>query len=130
MSHTAIPVYYFIILWQRRGKLDPRFKNEDAALKKRAQDKSLTPYRFLFEDYSTSKWFFEVIDLYRRVVMIGVVPLIGGLGVRARNRNFICPEHASVTPDSDKLWHRDALGARSPSGGRLRPLGGGTIAVS
>lgn len=37
---------------------------------------SLDPIRFLFDDYKLSRWYFEVVDLYRRIIFMAVLPLL------------------------------------------------------
>jgi hypothetical protein len=36
---------------------------------------SLDHIRFLFDDYKLSRWYFEIVDLYRRILFTGVLPL-------------------------------------------------------
>lgn len=38
-------------------------------------NESLDHIRFLFDDYKLSRWYFEVVDLYRRVLFTGILPL-------------------------------------------------------
>ena len=59
-----------------RSQLNPKVANEALALETRDRDESLRPYRFLFSDYKLNRWYFEIVDLYRRIFFIGVLPLI------------------------------------------------------
>jgi hypothetical protein len=42
----------------------------------RDHNEELAPLRFLFVDYKCNKWWFEIADMYRRIIFLGIVPLI------------------------------------------------------
>jgi len=43
----------------------------------RDNDEELASVKFLFQDYLCERWYFEVVDMYRRIVFLGVIPLMG-----------------------------------------------------
>ena len=37
----------------------------------------MTPGCCIGQDYKCERWYFEVVDMYRRIVFLGVIPLLG-----------------------------------------------------
>ena len=72
--YQSIPILYAVLLFKSRRRLDPGFRNELAARRKRGRDKALAPLRFLFEDYVCGQWGFEIFDMWRRIAMVGLLP--------------------------------------------------------
>ena len=64
--YQSIPIMYAAILIMNRKRLNPGFRSEAASRRKRGRDRVLAPYLFLFDDYTCSRWGFEV----RRTVTI------------------------------------------------------------
>ena len=76
-AYQSVPVLWLALLFRRRSMLNPSMNNRDArlALYMRDHNSSLDTIRFLFHDYKCSKWWFEIVEMYRRIVICGVVPL-------------------------------------------------------
>lgn len=65
-----------------RDRLNPiAAANKAHALELRDGDESLNGIRFLFDDYKCGRWYFEIVDMYRRIFFVGVIPLISQDGV-------------------------------------------------
>jgi len=73
----CLPLLYVALLFRVRHKLNPKAPNKQLALELRDHDESLASISFLFSDYKCSRWYFEILDLYRRIFFVGVLPLIG-----------------------------------------------------
>jgi hypothetical protein len=64
--------------------LNPPTTSADAGLVlwMRDRDPTLAPVRFLFAVYQPRYYFWEALELYRRIVFIGVLPLLSANAVR------------------------------------------------
>ena len=49
----------------------------DEVLKVRSQDPDLAPYVFLFGNYEPENWYFEVLELFRKVLLTGFIVWMG-----------------------------------------------------
>jgi len=76
--YQCIPLLWFVLLYRKKSDLNPPTSNHDEklALFIRNQHPELASIRFLFVDYKCSKWWFEIFDMYRRIIFIGVLPLV------------------------------------------------------
>jgi len=74
--YQAIPIMYAVLLFKHRKLLNPGFREEIAGRRKRDRDPRLSHIKFLFADYSCRRWFFEVIDMYRRIAMISLLQFV------------------------------------------------------
>jgi len=76
--YQCIPVLWIGLLYRKRDSLHPSTSNQDERLATFIRDNNpeLAPLRFLFVDYKCSKWWFETADMYRRIVFIGILPLV------------------------------------------------------
>jgi hypothetical protein len=81
--YQFIPILWVLVLYRRRKELNPSNssgvvdeKDDHLALYIRDRNPHLSPLKFLFVDYKCSKWWFEVVDMYRRITFIGVLPLV------------------------------------------------------
>lgn len=72
----SLPLSYIALLYSVRERLNPKMGNPTLAMETRELDETLHAYRFLFSDYKLNRWYFEIVDLYRRIFFIGVLPLI------------------------------------------------------
>jgi hypothetical protein len=84
--YQIIPILWITLLFQKRHVLNPPTFAEDQrlAIYIRSKSEDLFPLKFLFEDYKCNKWWFEVVDMYRRITFIGILPLLSpDSGVRA-----------------------------------------------
>lgn len=76
--YQMIPVTWAFLLYRNKDALNPQTSNHDEtlALFIRDNNENLSPLRFLFYDYKCDKWWFEIADMYRRIVFIGILPLV------------------------------------------------------
>ena len=75
-AYAAVPALWFALLWQQRGRMVPWVGDEQKALHARNADESVAHLRFLFGEYRVGCYWWETLDISRRVVMIGVLPLL------------------------------------------------------
>ena len=75
---VGLPGGCFVLLFVNRAKINPPNVYEDEALRLREADKSLDFIRFLFQSYRPAYWYWEVLEMIRRIFMTG------GLVVLAR----------------------------------------------
>jgi hypothetical protein len=74
--YQLIPLTWMFLLYRNRAALHvATSSNMDEALTQRDEDRSLSHLKFLFKDYKGTKWWFEVAEMYRRIMFIGVLPL-------------------------------------------------------
>ena len=67
---VGVPSIYFVSLYRVRDKINPkRATSECMAFALRSTDVSLTPLKPLFLMYRPEFWYFEVVDVVRRIVM-------------------------------------------------------------
>lgn len=75
-----IPIGYIAILSYHRDHVNPPDAIDmEEALEIRDADKSLYAISFLFHDLKPNRWFHECIDMYRRIIFIGVLPLLSSI---------------------------------------------------
>ena len=55
--------------------LNPNIADVEQMLKARDKEPRLASSRFLWQDYSAKFWFWDVVDVLRRTILIGVLPL-------------------------------------------------------
>jgi len=75
--YLSIPVVWFVLLYRKRDLLNPG-TGDDPEFKRylRSMSTEMDSFRFLFEVYSMPLWWFECVELYRRVAFVGVLPLV------------------------------------------------------
>jgi hypothetical protein len=74
--YQLIPLTWMWLLYRKREHLYiSRGPNEKSELSKRDGNLNLSYLRFLFKDYRGEKWWFEVAEMYRRIMYVGVLPL-------------------------------------------------------
>jgi hypothetical protein len=74
--YQLIPIFWMAILYKHKSALYiPRNENEEFAMRERDANVELSHIKFLFKDYKGDKWWFEVAEMYRRIMFIGVLPL-------------------------------------------------------
>jgi len=76
MVYMSTPLIWFGILYSVRHRLNPKTKDRRLARFLRSEDSGLVSIKFLFEPYRPQYYFFEVVEIYRRVVFIGCLPLV------------------------------------------------------
>ena len=77
---TFLPTASVIALWRQRRKLW-RMNNEEDDETTDPQEKStevLTGLRFLFENYNSDSWYWELIETVRKVILTSGLILVGG----------------------------------------------------
>ena len=67
---------YFTVLYLNRGRINPKAASMHAKLARRSQDSSLTHISFLFKYTRPERWWFEVADALRRVMIMGLLVFI------------------------------------------------------
>ena len=75
-----LPTASWIALWKQQ-RTDSRQKNEDEDEKSNLQEKStevVTGLRFLYENYNSHSWYWELIETIRKVVLTSGLILVGG----------------------------------------------------
>jgi hypothetical protein len=77
LIYQSMPLLYIVLLLRVRDRLQPAASSSELALQLRDNDEQLASVRFLFQDYQCAWWFFEVLDMYRRIIFISVLPLLG-----------------------------------------------------
>jgi len=76
---VGLPGGCFVLLFVNRAKINPIGVSEDEALHLREADKSLDFIRFLFKSYRPAYWYWEVLEMVRRIFMTGfLVVLVRG----------------------------------------------------
>jgi hypothetical protein len=75
--YQMIPVLWLVLLLNKRCKINPAVSATDPklALYIRDKDAALSPIRFLFDSYTVQKWWFEVAEMYRRILFVSIIPL-------------------------------------------------------
>ena len=95
---------WFLLLWRLRAQLNPRKKHSDqrnddnlrppeelerdaeaelaAIQRERLDNPALQATRFLWVDYIPSCFAFEIVEMQRRILFIGVLPLLGDGALR------------------------------------------------
>jgi len=75
---------YFLILYQHRHKINPPLAmTENDAVFTNSIDKSLDPIRQIFRMYRPAYWYFEIIDMSRRIIMMCTLIFVKGDATRA-----------------------------------------------
>ena len=76
--YMSVPLSWLVLLFRLRRRLNPPTTSADAGLVlwMRDRDTTLSPVRFLFEVYHPHYYYWEALELYRRVAFIGVLPLL------------------------------------------------------
>ena len=74
--YLSLPLLWLVLLHRKRHRLNPRPSDRELAYFLRGKDAGLRPLRFLFAIYAPGSWFMEPLEILRRVLFIGVVPLL------------------------------------------------------
>jgi hypothetical protein len=77
--YLAIPLTWFALLFAHRDRLNPApvtGSDRKHSLFIRDNDVELLPLRFLFASYTPPFYFVEVFETYRRILFVGVLPLL------------------------------------------------------
>jgi hypothetical protein len=76
LLYMSTPLVWFLLLYSVKHRLNPNTKDKRLARFLRSEDKGLYAMKFLFEPYRPQYYYFEVTEIYRRVLFIGVLPLL------------------------------------------------------
>jgi hypothetical protein len=76
--YQCVPLIWMTILFTNRKGLNPPTNSTDKnlALYIRDHNRDLYPLRFLFRDYACNTWWFEVAEMYRRILFVSVLGFI------------------------------------------------------
>ena len=81
---VAIPLGTGYLLWRsRHGINPPSAKSEADAITTRSADPEIAPFRELFSPYRPHLYLFEVVEMYRRLIMTGALVFVRGQRTRA-----------------------------------------------
>ena len=70
---------WLVLLWQHRKRLNPPssfFSDMKSVIAKRNEDKHLSTIAFLFSVYKPNYFWFEPVEMYRRIAFVGILPLM------------------------------------------------------
>jgi hypothetical protein len=68
----SIPLMWFAALYRMRDRLNPA-ADTGLVLWMRERDPQLAPLRFLFAPYQPRYYYWEGLELYRRIAFIGIL---------------------------------------------------------
>lgn len=72
----AIPVTSFIVLWrQRRATL--AMKNAGTSTRQESANEIISSLRFLYDNYKPRSWYWELVEMSRKVVLTSGLMLVG-----------------------------------------------------
>jgi len=86
--YLSVPLIWLMMLFKQRDKIRAKAESVQQEVDKsmilRNEHKAeLAPLRLLFDVYRPSLYFFEALEIYRRILFVGVIPLIS---IRAARR--------------------------------------------
>jgi hypothetical protein len=76
LMYLSIPLVWLVLLYGRRQRLNPKTSDPKKAIALRDEDPTLRPLAFLFSVYEPRLYFWEVVDMYRRISFVGALPLL------------------------------------------------------
>ena len=81
---AGTPLLTAVLLWRARHRINPRDAVSEADIvAKRAADPTIDPLRQLFTPYKAHLYLFEVVDMYRRIILTGTLVVISSQPARA-----------------------------------------------
>ena len=81
--YQSIPLVWLYLLRRHRARLKPPTKDKSRAYEERAKDSHVQHLRFLFGDYRCGMYYYEVVEMYRRIFLLGVLPFVPTPIIRA-----------------------------------------------
>ena len=72
--YQGIPLVWLVLLWSHRRTLNPPCHDQPSALLLRDKRRELAPLKFLYDDYRPAYYFYEVLEMYRRLFFVGLLP--------------------------------------------------------
>jgi hypothetical protein len=76
LGWMAVPLIWLVILCRKRHRLNPATADRAQALRMQRADKGLNASEFLWMEYEPVFYYWEAVEIYRRVFFVGIVPLI------------------------------------------------------
>jgi len=77
LSWMSVPLIWLSILYRKRHRLNPiQAVDLSHALRLQRADKGLSASAFLWMEYQPKFYYWEALEIYRRVFFVGIVPLI------------------------------------------------------
>ena len=70
----GVPILYFCLLYSIRNIISE--SNKEKSFK---SSHKITPFKFLFDSYTSEYWYWEVIETIRRLLLTGIL-VVGGIG--------------------------------------------------
>ena len=80
--YLSIPLVWLVLLFSRRHRLNPKTSDPKAVMTLRNEDPDLRPLAFLFNVYEPRLYYWEVFEMYRRVLFVGALPLVSSSQAR------------------------------------------------
>jgi hypothetical protein len=76
--YQSVPILWMVLLYRKKYALNPPASRNDEKLAQfiRSCNPELSSIKFLFAEYKCSMWWFEILDMYRRIFFIGILPLV------------------------------------------------------
>jgi hypothetical protein len=112
LIYQLIPIIWMTLLFRRRKELNPPTSDESLVLYIRENNPKVSSLKFLFRDYKAKKWWFEVVEMYRRIVFVGVTPLVSP-------QPTIRTSFGLVLAVISIIYYRDTQPYRVPSTNRI-----------
>jgi hypothetical protein len=75
-AYMSIPPIWFYLLYRVRNRLNPPTADVRLAVFLRGNDPKLSSLRFLFDAYLPKYFYFETVEMYRRILFVGILPLL------------------------------------------------------
>ena len=69
--YQSIPLVWWYSLRANRARLNPPMEDTKRAHERRAKDRSVAHLQFLVTDYRCDMFYYEVIEMYRRIILLG-----------------------------------------------------------
>jgi len=77
LIYLSIPMIWLVLLYRQRDSLwPPGISDESIIIQRRRVESDLLVLRFLFDRYKPSMACFESLDIARRILFVGVIPLM------------------------------------------------------
>jgi hypothetical protein len=101
--YLIIPLIWLRMLHAEEPLLKPKSSEESVTKYYRDNEPKLAPLRFLFDPYKARYYYFEVIEMYRRIFFVGVIPL---LSEKMDRRGKRCTQYCHVVVLTFSLLNR------------------------
>ena len=83
LSWMSVPLIWLLILYRKRHRLNPsNAVDMSHALRLQRADKGLNASAFLWMEYQPTYYYWEAVEIYRRVLFVGLVPLVSSVSSR------------------------------------------------